>query len=201
MISRRKPSSPRMKWRINPGALVFFTALLFTGKRAFAAVFLAAAFHEVGHLLAARRMGIALRCMELDLFGAKLIPAAAIPSYRAEWILAAGGPLFSVLLALILLPFHAPFAVALRLASASFAAFNLLPVSGFDGGRMFFATLARLLPMRTAEILLRAGTYLTLLLLFCLSSCLLLRYGQNLPLFVLCAVLFAKIFLPAGSFS
>ena len=66
---------------------------------------------------------------------------------------------------------------------------------------MFFATLARLLPMRTAEILLRAGTYLTLLFLFCLSSCLLLRYGQNLPLFVLSAVLFAKIFLPAGSFS
>ena len=80
-----------------------------------------------------------------------------------------------------------------------FAAFNLLPVSGFDGGRMFFATLARRLSVRAAVTVLHCGTYLTLLFLFCLSSCLLLRYGQNLPLFVLCAVLFAKIFLSAGS--
>ena len=80
-----------------------------------------------------------------------------------------------------------------------FAVFNLLPVSGFDGGRMFFATLARRLSVRAAVTVLHCGTYLTLLFLFCLSSCLLLRYGQNLALFVLCAVLFAKIFLPAGS--
>ena len=198
MVSRKQARGARMKWRVNPGALVFFAVLLFTGKRAFLTVFLAAAFHEAGHLLAARRTGIALRCMELDLFGAKLIPAAALPSYRAEWILAAGGPAFSLLLALILLPFSAPFAVALRFASASFALFNLLPVSGFDGGRMFFATLARRLSVRAAVTVLHCGTYLTLLFLFCLSSCLLLRYGQNLALFVLCAVLFAKIFLPAG---
>ncbi len=137
--------------------------------------------------------------MELDLFGAKIIPRGVLRSLSAEWILAAAGPLFSVLLALLLLPFSARFAGAVRFASASLAVFNLLPIAGFDGGRMFFAAVSRVLPLPIAEKLCGGCTYLTLLFLFCLSSCLLLRYGQNLALFVLTAILFAKIFLPHPS--
>ena len=198
---RRKSGigTPRMKIRIDPGALLFLAALMFTGKQTVFAILLAAAVHECGHLLAARLLGIKLQRMELDLFGAKLLPRGVIRSLSAEWGLAAAGPLFSVLFALILLPFSFRFAVSARLASASFAVFNLLPIAGFDGGRMLFTASARFLPFRIAEMICAACTYLALLFLFCLSACLLLRYGQNLALFVLCAVLFAKIFLPQDS--
>lgn len=186
-----------MKIRINPGALLFWLVLLFAGKTFFFAAFFAAAFHELGHLCAARALHLRIRMLELDLFGAKLYPAASFPNYRTEWLLAAGGPLFSVLLAGVLLPFHSNFMLLLGTASASFALFNLLPIAGFDGGRMLYALSAVWLPMRTADRLLAAGTYLSLLFLFCLSACLLLRYGQNLALLVLSASLFARIFLPA----
>lgn len=203
MISRIRPHptphTAKMKIRINPGALVFFAVLLFTGKQSLFAILLAAAFHEAGHLFAARLLGIELQYLELDLFGAKIYPKGTLRSLSAEWALAAAGPLFSVLLALVLLPFSARFAVTARLASASFAVFNLLPVAGFDGGRMFFSFFARLLPLPAVEKLCACCTYLTLLFLFCLSSCFLLRFGQSLALFVLTAILFAKIFLPHSS--
>lgn len=187
-----------MKIRINPGALLFWLVLMLTGKTFFFAAFLAAAFHEIGHLCMARLLHLRIRALELDLFGAKLYPASAFPSYRAEWLLAAGGPLFSVLLATILIPFRADFFAALRTASASFALFNLLPIAGFDGGRMLHALSASRISIRAAERFLAAGTYFSLVFLFCLSSCLLLRYGQNLALLMLSASLFARIFLPAN---
>lgn len=186
-----------MKIRINPGALLFWFLLLLTGKSLFFAAFLAAAFHEMGHLCLARFLHLRIRMLELDLFGAKLYPASAFPSYRAEWLLAAGGPLFSVLLAGFPAPFHSDFILALRTASASFALFNLLPIADFDGGRMLFALTASRFSMRAADRMLAVGTYISLLFLFCFSSCLLLRYGQNLMLLVLSVSLFARIFLPA----
>lgn len=185
-----------MKIRINPGALLFSLMLLLAGKAVFFAAFFAAAFHELGHLCAARGLHVRIRMLELDLFGAKLYPAVPFRDYRTEWLLAAGGPLFSILLAAALLPFCSGFPLLLRTASASFALFNLLPIAGFDGGRMLYALFAARLPLRMAERLLSAGTYLSLLFLFCLSACLLLRYGENLALLVLSASLFARIFLP-----
>ena len=84
----------------------------------------------------------------------------------------------------------------MRDATFSFALFNLLPISDFDGGRMLHATLSQLLENQTADRVLGVTSYLSLFLLFSLSSCILLKYGQNLALAVLSASLFAKLFLP-----
>ena len=61
---------------------------------------------------------------------------------------------------------------------------------------MLHATLAQFLEGETADRVLAASSYLSLFLLFSLSSCILLKYGQNLALAVLSASLFAKLFLP-----
>ena len=184
-----------MKIRITPGALLLLIALLFDAKGAAMGILFAALLHECGHLLAARLLGIRLRLLELDLAGAKLYPARAIRSYRDEGILAAAGPLASLAGAL-LSPFPLPFFHVFRLACLSQALFNLLPIDGFDGGRILFSVLARLLDAERARRALALCTYLCLLLLFALSACLLLRYGESMALAVLSASIFARQFLP-----
>ena len=184
-----------MKIRISPETVLFYAVMAITQKQLFLAATLAALFHECGHLLAARLLSIRLRSIELDLFGARIYPAAQIPSYRAELLLAAAGPAFSLLLGLLLLPHAFPFARLVLTATLSFALFNSAPIAGFDGGRILYCLLARLFGITVAEEILSVTTYLTLLLLFALSSCMLLRFGQNLALTVLTASLFARQFL------
>lgn len=185
-----------MKIHITPGAVLMLAVLAAGRSVLFPATLLAAAFHEVGHLTAARLLGIRLRLLELDLFGAKLYPAGGIPSYRAEGLLAAAGPAASLLLWGLMLPFGGAFAECLRLATLSFALFNLMPISGFDGGRILSAFLAASWGASAAARVLEISSYLALLFLFSLSACMLLCYGQQLALGVLSASLFAEVFLP-----
>lgn len=184
-----------MKIRISPATVLLLLMQALEGKVLLSAGLSAAVFHECGHLLAARALGVKIKLMEIDLLGAKLYPKGLLPSYRAELLLAAAGPLFSLLLGILLLPHGGTFAVAVRDATYSFALFNLLPIRDFDGGRILLSLLAQRTTLKAAERALCITSYLSLLLLFLLSSCVLLRYGQNLALAVLTASLFAKLFL------
>ncbi len=186
-----------MKIRIAPALLLFLFLLALGGRFLLFATLLAALFHECGHLLAAALGSIPIRLMEIDLFGAKIYPAGLIPSYKKELFLAAAGPAFSLLLAVFLLPYGGIFVTALKSATLSLALFNLLPIGEFDGGRVLHAALLLVLPQELADRVLAVTSYLFLLLLFSLASCVLLKYGQNLALTVLCASLFAKLFLPS----
>ncbi|MBQ3064141.1 MAG: M50 family metallopeptidase [Clostridia bacterium] len=184
-----------MKIKIAPGTLLLTLLLALQNDVMLPTTLLAALFHELGHLLAARLLHIRIARLEIDLLGAKLYPAGLLPSFGAEFCLAVAGPLASLLLPLCLYRVSGKFAAALSLASLSLALFNLLPIGEFDGGRMLHATLSAHLADGVAHRVLSVTTYLSLLFLFCLSSCLLLRYGQNLSLAVLSATLFAKFFL------
>ena len=184
-----------MKIRIAPTLVLFLCLLARDGGGILAATLVAALFHEGGHLLASLAAKIPLRSIEFDLMGAKIEPVGLIPSYKKELVLAASGPLFSLLLGLFLLPFGGVFIRELTLATLSLALFNLLPIGDLDGGRVLRATLSPLLPHRLCEQVLAVCSYLFLFLLFSLGACMLLRYGQNLALTVLCASLFAKLFL------
>ena len=184
-----------MKIRVAPALLLFLLLLALGGRFLLFATLIAALFHECGHLLAAALGNIPLRLIEFDLFGAKIYPQGLIPSYKKELLLAAAGPIFSLILGVFLLPYGGVFATALKSATFSLALFNLLPIGEFDGGRILHAALSLLLPNNLADRVLGVTSYLFLLLLFSLASCVLLRYGQNLALTVLCASLFAKLFL------
>ena len=184
-----------MRIRITPGAFLLLCAMLFTGDMLFPATLLAAAWHECGHLLAARALGVRLRLLELDIPGARLFPAGALPSYAAQGCLAVAGPASSFLLAALVYPLNGSFFSALFAATLSLGFFNLLPVDGFDGGHMLEALLKPFLGERTGRRVLLSASYLSVFFLFSLSATCLLRYGENLSLTVLCASLFARIFL------
>ena len=184
-----------MKIRITPGALLLLGVMLFTGDSIFFATLLAAALHECGHLLAARVLGIRLRLLELDIPGARLTLAGALPSYAAEGWLAAAGPFASFLLAFCISPLNGAFFNALFASTLSLGLFNLLPVADFDGGRVLAALLAPRLGQQVTNTVCLTASYLSIFFLFSLSATLLLRFGENLSLAVLCASLFARIFL------
>ena len=185
-----------MKIRITPGAIFMLIALVADRSPMLPTTILAALFHDLGHLLAAKALRIPLRLLELDLFGARLYPLKEIPDYRAEGLLAAAGPLASLLLWGLAVPVTGAFGSCLRLSTLSLALFNLMPISGFDGGRVLFSLLATATNEHTAQRVLEISSYLSLLLLFSVSACMLLRYGQQLSLAILSASLFAEVFLP-----
>ena len=186
-----------MQIRITPGAVVFFFALAITGASSFLSTALCVAIHECAHLAAAKALHVRIRALELDIGGAQIKTLGLFPSYKAEWLVAAAGPAASLLLAVVFAPVCSPFAQNTMRTSLSFALFNLLPLEGFDGGRMLFATGAPLLGETVATRILYATTYLVLLFLFSVASCLLLRYGRNAALIALSASLFTKLFLLA----
>ncbi len=184
-----------MQIRISPGAVLLLFVMALSQGSLFPAVLLAVTAHECGHLLASRLLGVRLRALELDLPGARLIPAGLLPSYRAEALLAAAGPAASLLLAAFTLPHATPFAVTLSAVTLSLFLFNLLPITEFDGGRLLFCLIAPRFGENAARRTLLFCSYLSLLSLFSLSACLLLRYGESMMLAVLCATFFAKLFL------
>lgn len=183
-----------MKIEISPTCLLLGAVLLFDSRTEFFATALAMLLHELGHLLAAYMLHVKIKKLSFDVFGAK-ITTSGVYSYGKEACLALGGPLFSLLLALLLLPFKDAFALVLSATSLSLGTFNLLPIESFDGGRMLHAWLAHKLTDNRARKALAITSYLSLFFLFLLASCVLLRFGESLSLAVLCAYLFAQIFL------
>ncbi len=186
-----------MKIRITPGAFLLLSVMLFTGNTLFWATLLAATVHECGHFLAAYALGVRIRLLELDIPGARILPAGALPSYAAEGWLAAAGPLASLLLAIFIYPLNGSFFAALFAATLSLGLFNLLPVGEFDGGRVLGAIVTPLLGEEVGARIRLTASYLSIFFLFSLSATLLLRWGENLSLAVLCASLFTRIFLLA----
>jgi Zn-dependent protease len=134
--------------------------------------------------------------MRLSILGASLCPSESLFSYVDEILLCAGGPAFnfaSAALAVHLLGFHSDSLFVL--SSIALGALNLLPVSGFDGGRISSALLNMMFSERIARTILHILSFSVLFVLWCFSLYLLLRSCASLSLFVFCLSVFAKIFL------
>lgn len=144
-------------------SLILWLSLLFYIRPGLVLPFLGAmAFHELGHILALVLMKKPPRRLTLTFAGARLeMPPLG---YRQTIWAAAGGPVFSLLLGLLL-----PLAPALSLYSLALGLFNLLPLSGLDGGRMLENFLLLRLPERKAEGLFR-GVSLTVAGCLCLLA-------------------------------
>lgn len=188
----------KIRFSITPAMLILFCCMLATTPLpTLGASLLAALLHELGHVAAATALGIDLREVRLDVLGARLQTAGRLHSYAAEVVLCAAGPAVNFILFFLLLPFleRTAFLSSLGLASLSLGVFNLVPISGFDGGRIFSGLLHKLLPPVLAEQLARVASFLSLLCIWMLSVWLLLRTGTSLSLFVFSCYLFAMLFV------
>jgi Zn-dependent protease len=134
--------------------------------------------HEIGHAVVARRYGVGVEGIDLWILGGMARLSDESPTPRAEWRIAAAGPLVSVFVTLafagaaaIVTVFDQPGLVAsafwwLAFVNGLLALFNVLPAAPLDGGRMLTATLWRRggSRLRAAERASQAGQLLGLVL-------------------------------------
>lgn len=131
---------------LHPALILWLSILGYLRPRLTLGFLGAAAFHELGHLLALWALDARPRALRLGLFGAALDTPAM--GYGHSLFCYAAGPLFSFLLWGLYLWF--PTAAALSLC---LGLFNLLPISGLDGAGMLSCLLClRFEPLRADRI-------------------------------------------------
>ena len=158
--------------------------------------------HGLGHLIAARMVGVRMPRLTRTPTGFRLIAAGGFPSYEVELYCALGGPLANMVASLLCrgVLFFYPLATGLLVpaitVSLYLGLFNLLPISGFDGARILHCLLccrhrhlSSLSPTKADRLISVISS--TLLLLFWLIALyLLLRRGSALSLYLFCLQLF-----------
>ena len=190
-----------MKIRIGFFAVMLVLSLMISRSVLALAALLAALFHELGHLLIARKYKIQFQECKVGLFGAGLYPDNSLFSYKQEIALCAAGPLFNFLLAAALLPvlsrYPHTFLLYLYFSSLSLGILNLLPIRDFDGGRILYSVLSIRCSQHTSSLCLSFLSFLSLFILWSFSVYFLLRASATLSLFIFTVSIFFRIFMIA----
>jgi Zn-dependent protease/CBS domain-containing protein len=138
--------------------------------------FVSILLHELGHAVVALRHGLRTRSITLFIFGGVAQLEKDPKDGRAEFWMAAAGPLVSLTLAGLFytcatLPFVGPSAAAvakyLALINLILAVFNLIPAFPMDGGRLLRGALwGAMGKARATRIASGAGTFFAFFLIF-----------------------------------
>ncbi len=167
--------------RVSGGFLLWISFLWYCGMgEALLWLLLAAILHELGHLTAARLMGVNTDLLLLTAVGAELVmPDRKLLGHGKQLLLALAGPLMNFLL--LFLPLSPP---PLAGACALLGCFNLLPILPLDGGELLLHILALLGPEDLAERVARLVSHLLAGLLL-LAGGWLAWVGSNFSLLLL----------------
>lgn len=157
---------------------------------------LAALVHECGHLLAAKRLGIPWRGFSMDFTGARMEIFGRMISFFEEWLLCAAGPLSGLIFAALGAIFwkYSQYAVWFSCASLLLSLLNLLPIRGFDGGRMLECTLQPIFGDAISGQVIRLSSFFFLFLIWSASIYFLLRAADGLSLLFFSTTLFLRFF-------
>ena len=192
----------KAKQKIKLGFLtVFMSAILYVASPSyFVALLLSVTIHELGHIITAKICRIPMSQFKLGIFGASLTPSELLYSYPKEILLCLGGPVFNFASILIFYPIYGTSMTnsLFLLSSAALGILNMLPIVGFDGGRILSALLNIFLSPYIALKILKLISFTFIFTLWCFSVYLLLRTSSSLTMFVFSISLFCMFFLPDG---
>ncbi len=205
-----------MRIRLRASSLLMLCVMILCERvDIFALYILSATLHELGHLLAARMLGIEISEICFDHSGVRICTEDRLIPYKKEIILAASGPLVN--LSVILLSavgFMCSGTSAVRavelcmlfmvdgvkttvgcgaffaLSSVIQCGINLLPVRTFDGGRILRCAAALLFGERGAERITELSSALAAFVLWTLSLYLMLRASSGLGIYVFAITVF-----------
>jgi len=170
-------------------------SVFITSQAYLPALVISVVIHELGHIVMAKLCGIELSELKLDFLGAALTPQNTTYSYGKEIWLCLGGPLFNFVSALLWYNATNNSNNLFFISSVTLGILNLLPVHGFDGGRIGEALLCMTLGPRKATKIIRYISFIFLLTLWSISVYFLLRASVSLSLFVFSVSMFTKIFI------
>lgn len=154
--------------------------------------------HECGHLLAARLCRVKTGGFSVDSLGARLALVGTAPSYQKELAICAAGPLanlLSLLFVHLLRSAHSADTTFFVSVSLALALLNLLPIRGFDGGRICYCLAALVTDPTAAERTCTLLSFFSLFILWCVSVYLMIKTGADFSLFLFSASVFTRIFL------
>lgn len=188
----------KLGFSISPATfIILFCMIATTPLTPLTACLCAAGIHELGHIAAAKLLSINLSEIRLDVLGARLATSGRLCSYPAMALLCLAGPLVNFLCFTLSLPFsdQAKWLHEFCLSSLSLGVMNLIPIEGFDGGRILHGLLCKILPLDVAERVCRVLSFCSIFALWLLSVWVLLRTGSSLTLFVFSCMLFGMLFI------
>lgn len=175
-----------------PAAITFL--MVTSMKEAALISFVSAFFHELGHLLAIKKLGGKIKNIEFGAFGGRITLCGENGlSLKGEMAAAFAGPAVNFVFSAVFLicfistgnkDFFLPLAINLGMGF-----FNFLPISTLDGGRIFSALLHMRFSERTCNIVLNAVSTVFLLIILFLGFLLIMRKGGNFSLLVTCSYL------------
>lgn len=198
----------KSRLKISIFGILMILILMFGDNYKYTVIALCAALvHESGHIIAALILKMKIDGFTLNILGAKIGVSLPMYSYKKEMLLSLSGPFANIVSGIIsLFVFKSSIAqtntylVFFTIASFFLAILNLLPIKGFDGGRIFICLSAPLLDAYTPEKWLERLSFLFVFILWVISVYLMLRIGSSLTLFVFSTALFAELFLSSDGF-
>ncbi len=151
----------KLKFTVHPLFFLFGVYFAATGRIfVFLTYTLVAVLHEMGHSIAAARLGYRLNRVVLMPYGAVISGDIRGLKFKDEIEVALAGPFTNLACAVLfaalwwVTPDTYAFTDTAMFASLSIAAVNLLPCRPLDGGRVLHAFLSIYLKRRTADIVL-----------------------------------------------
>jgi len=148
--------------------------------------------HELGHILAGYALNNRIKDLSPQTGGLLLSGAKMYSSYPSEALIAFAGPAFNLLAVFLASPLRFGLTHIFCQTNTALAFLNLLPISGFDGGRITACVTYLLLPYKIAHRVCSAISFLVLFSLWSISVYLLIRTGNNLTFFLFSASIFFK---------
>lgn len=134
-----------MKYRIHPVLLpIFLFFMIVGGVSLYAMLLFSLLFHEVGHVLAARHVGMKIRSCTILPYGGELqFVNRQLASKRQRLIVALGGPVATAVLLLLGTYLSFPGETQFVKIQLILLSVNLLPILPLDGGQVVSVLLER----------------------------------------------------------
>lgn len=208
-----------MKIEFNVSAIFVILAVFLSERGEMIVLFFASAlFHEIGHLLAAKILKKRVDRIEIGFSGARIVMRDTLLSYKDEFIIAAMGPVFNILMFGIIVTWFAcarsiPSEVILNgleflenggrepikilgfcaVSAIAQAFLNLLPVKSLDGGRMLYCFFASFFGERAGERAIGIATSAVAFFAWTVALYLMLKTSAGLAVFVFAVWAFFKV--------
>ena len=184
------------KIKISPLTIIWIAYLIYANSSIFPHLILAISIHELGHIFLAKCLRIKIKSFEMSPLGAKIEIAHEI-SYKQEFLLAFGGPLFGLVGIALAVPFvkFSQNILIFIVISLCLNIFNLLPIPTFDGGRMLKCLIFSCFPLRPSQKIVSIISFLSAFCLWLFTVYLLIKMAFGISMLIFCSIFFAKCFV------